>query len=61
MILFAVRGEGINTELFINKHQLKDAIEREWNRQEAVDSARIQYKLKCLNARGKYRKHYTIH
>ncbi|KAG1959406.1 GTPase IMAP family member 8-like [Pimephales promelas] len=45
-----IRGEGINTELFINKHQLKDAIEREWNRQEAVDSARIQYKLKCLNA-----------
>ncbi|XP_039514877.1 uncharacterized protein LOC120469778 [Pimephales promelas] len=47
-----LRGEGINTELFINKRQLKDAIEREWNRQEAVDSSRIQYKLKCPNARA---------
>ncbi|XP_048036564.1 GTPase IMAP family member 4-like [Megalobrama amblycephala] len=43
-------GEAINTELFINKHQLKDALEREWNRREAVDSSRIQYKLKCLDA-----------
>ncbi|ROL47942.1 GTPase IMAP family member 8 [Anabarilius grahami] len=42
-------GEAINTELFINKHQLKDALEREWNRREAVDSSRIQYKLKCLD------------
>ncbi|KAK7176873.1 hypothetical protein R3I93_000959 [Phoxinus phoxinus] len=42
-------GEVINTELFINKHQLKDALEREWNHREAVDSARIQYKLKCLD------------
>ncbi|KAK7170914.1 hypothetical protein R3I94_000963 [Phoxinus phoxinus] len=43
-------GEVINTELFINKHQLKYALEREWNHREAVDSARIQYKLKCLDA-----------
>ncbi|XP_067301358.1 GTPase IMAP family member 8-like isoform X2 [Pseudorasbora parva] len=39
----------LNTELFINKHQLKHALEREWNRREAVDSARIQYKQKCLD------------
>ncbi|CAM4516949.1 unnamed protein product [Leuciscus chuanchicus] len=43
-------GKVINTELFINKHQLKDALEREWNRREAVDTARIHYKLKCLDA-----------
>ncbi|XP_056115084.1 uncharacterized protein LOC130091295 [Rhinichthys klamathensis goyatoka] len=43
-------GEVINTELFINKRKLKDALEREWNRREAIDNARIQYKLKCLDA-----------
>ncbi|XDV18831.1 hypothetical protein PO909_024443 [Leuciscus waleckii] len=43
-------GEVINTELFINKHQLKDALEREWNRREAVDMARKQYELKYLDA-----------
>jgi len=57
MILFAVRGEGINTELFINKHLLKDALEREWNRREAAENTRIQYKQKCLDANGKNRKH----
>lgn len=53
MLLVAVSGEAINTELFINKHQLKDALEREWNRREAVDTSRIQYKLKCLDGNGK--------
>lgn len=56
MLLLAVSGEEINTELFINKLQLKDALEREWNRREAADIARIQYKLEQLDANGKYRK-----
>ncbi|XDV18830.1 hypothetical protein PO909_024443 [Leuciscus waleckii] len=43
-------GEVKNTESFINKLQLKDALEREWNRREAVDMARIQYRLKYLDA-----------
>ncbi|CAM4516979.1 unnamed protein product [Leuciscus chuanchicus] len=30
--------------------RLKDALEREWNRREAVDMARIQYRLKYLDA-----------
>ncbi|ROL47945.1 GTPase IMAP family member 8 [Anabarilius grahami] len=40
----------VNTELFINKHQLKDALEREWIRKEARNSSRIQFKQKCLDA-----------
>ncbi|XP_067308089.1 GTPase IMAP family member 8-like isoform X2 [Pseudorasbora parva] len=40
----------VNSELFINKHQLKHALEREWNRREAVDNTRIQYKQKCLHS-----------
>lgn len=53
MLLLAVSGEEINTELFINKHQLKDALEREWNRREAADSSRTQFKQKCLDDNGK--------
>lgn len=52
MLLLTVSGE-VNTELFINKHQLKDAIEREWIRKEARNSSRIQFKQKCLDANGK--------
>ncbi|CAM4517039.1 unnamed protein product [Leuciscus chuanchicus] len=43
-------GEVINTESFINKLQLKDPLEREWNRREAAGMARNQYKLQCLDA-----------
>ncbi|XP_050972085.1 uncharacterized protein LOC127168959 isoform X1 [Labeo rohita] len=38
-------GEEINAGLFVNKHQLKDSIEREWNRWEAFNSSRMQKQL----------------
>ncbi|KAL1271787.1 hypothetical protein QQF64_030803 [Cirrhinus molitorella] len=39
-----------NTGLFVNKHQLKTALEREWGRREVVDRSRIQYWQKHINA-----------
>ncbi|KAK2913451.1 hypothetical protein Q8A67_001850 [Cirrhinus molitorella] len=44
--------EGIRAGLFVNKHQLKTALEREWNHQEAVDVFRIQHRKEMLDVCG---------